>query len=174
MPVDSVLYSANWGFANRFSTDSFRHQGKYTEKIGGYLGFFPTHCPIGATGGIPLHEFPAGILQCYSDNTVNYKADDLPCGYLPSPTKIEEPVVSKIDITVSPNPATGYVYIKGNDLRKIKEITIYDLTGRKIETITSRENSCEINLGQYVQGVYIIRFGGNGFSFAQKLIVTSR
>jgi len=176
MPVDSVLYSVNWGFVNKPNADSFIHKGKYTEKIGGYLGFFPIHCPVGAVGGFPGHQVPSGNLQCYKDNNINYKADSQPCDYIPSLTSIQGPLTSKIDIGIFPNPASGQITIKGSDLDNVKEICVYDLTGRRLETvILSKQylnsNSYRMDISRYIQGVYIIRLRGENFSFTQRLTV---
>ncbi|MCB9260931.1 MAG: carboxypeptidase regulatory-like domain-containing protein [Flavobacteriales bacterium] len=57
-----------------------------------------------------------------------------------------------------PNPTTGLVYVKSNQL--IKELYVTDLTGKvlQIHKDINNESPLEIDLSSYASGVYLIRY----------------
>ena len=72
-------------------------------------------------------------------------------------------------LTFYPNPvSTGKIYITSK-LSEDKEITIYDVLGKKVlQTILSGR---ELNIGNLSPGVYIIKFKEGESSETRKLIV---
>ena len=69
--------------------------------------------------------------------------------------------MNSLDISVFPNPATGYIELSGNDLPLIKELTIYDLNGKMVKYIPQSEINTRISLEELESGVYLLALNGN-------------
>jgi hypothetical protein len=82
-------------------------------------------------------------------------------------SKVQENTIEGLN--VYPNPTSGdriYITTKSND---DKEITIYDVLGKKVlQTVLS---SKELNISSLNPGVYIIKIGEGDSSATRKLIV---
>ena len=60
------------------------------------------------------------------------------------------------NVNISPNPFTDYLTISTNLQNDVKGITIYDIAGRAIETLTLNELNAK-DFSMYVSGVYLLR-----------------
>ncbi len=71
------------------------------------------------------------------------------------------------DNNVYPNPTTGIVYL---DFDNISEVTVYDITGRRILNKTNAKGIEKIDLSSYSKGQYMIRILTNQKTFVKKII----
>jgi len=69
-----------------------------------------------------------------------------------------ELVVEKATITIYPNPAKELVTISFSNATPETEVTIYDVTGRMMQTLQSNqtEGAWQVNTSTYQSGVYIV------------------
>ena len=70
-------------------------------------------------------------------------------------------LIEKQDIKIYPNPVTDYVYVElGFDgLREgafEAEISVYDMGGRKLETVKTKNKITKINTQPLIQGAYLV------------------
>lgn len=63
----------------------------------------------------------------------------------------------KAEFSVYPNPANDFVKIKNNS-GKATHATLYDLTGRALQEIYIDENTAKINVQEYPEGLYLLKF----------------
>ena len=76
---------------------------------------------------------------------------------------------SKTEIDISPNPTTGLVNIlTQND--PIIQITIFDLTGRKLKTFVGTSTEEKINIQELPNTVYMLEVKTENGTTTQKLI----
>jgi len=68
-------------------------------------------------------------------------------------------------LLIFPNPSTDYVTIKGQNLSSAKEITLVDMSGKKIVLPTSKNGFDEIklNTSALYKGLYYIRFDSKSY-----------
>jgi hypothetical protein len=59
--------------------------------------------------------------------------------------------------SIFPNPASDVVTIK-NNFGKPTQATLYDLTGRVLQNITIENNNTSINVQNYPNGIYFLKF----------------
>ena len=59
--------------------------------------------------------------------------------------------------SIFPNPASDVVTIK-NNFGKPTHATLYDLTGRVLQNITIENNNTSINVQNYPNGIYFLKF----------------
>ncbi|MFG6685134.1 T9SS type A sorting domain-containing protein [Mariniflexile sp. HNIBRBA6329] len=76
----------------------------------------------------------------------------------------------KNQVSVFPNPANDYVYIK-NKTDKALPIEIYDAQCRIIKTLDIKKGENEINISSLNSGIYIIKFFYNSYFHTQKMVV---
>uniref|UniRef100_UPI001629EAAD T9SS type A sorting domain-containing protein n=1 Tax=Chryseobacterium sp. C3 TaxID=2761532 RepID=UPI001629EAAD len=67
----------------------------------------------------------------------------------------------KQDIRIYPNPVTDYVYVElgFEGLREgtfEAEIAVYDMGGRKLETVKTKNKITKINTQPLIQGAYLV------------------
>ncbi len=96
------------------------------------------------------------------DNTSSFVIDEDACNAL----SVESFDVS-IKLNIYPNPASDIVNI--NTFKKIKEITIYNLSGNIINTFS--ENTTTINIKEYPKGTYFIYTQTDEGNAVNKLII---
>lgn len=75
------------------------------------------------------------------------------------------------DILLFPNPAENEVNLKTADNSKIRQIQVYDLTGRLNEIILRNSEEIQINLVNYKSGIYILKIKTDKNAVSKKLIV---
>ena len=69
------------------------------------------------------------------------------------------------DVLIYPNPTKGFVYLE----REMELINIYDIYGRKIETVI---NTKRLDLRGYVSGTYLLELQSENAKLIKKLLVT--
>ncbi|WP_432672910.1 T9SS type A sorting domain-containing protein [Flavobacterium sp. SM2513] len=75
------------------------------------------------------------------------------------------------DLNFYPNPVTnGKIYISSKNVSS-KEVTIYDVLGKKVLQTTLNVNNKEVNIGTLNSGVYIIKIKEGDATATRKLIV---
>jgi len=77
------------------------------------------------------------------------------------------PEITKI-LNLSPNPVKDILTISSTGL--IGRLSIYDIMGRLIESRIINDESCEIDMQNYRQGVYIIKTDISGITYTRKVI----
>lgn len=67
-----------------------------------------------------------------------------------------EELIEKQEIRIYPNPVSDYCYVEiGFDFREAV-IELYDMSGRLMDTIRTKNKITKINTQPYIQGVYIV------------------
>ena len=75
------------------------------------------------------------------------------------------------DLNFYPNPVTnGKIYITSKNTTA-KDVTIYDVLGKRVLQTTLNVNSKEVNIGALNSGVYIIKIKEGDATATRKLIV---
>jgi hypothetical protein len=75
------------------------------------------------------------------------------------------------DLNFYPNPVTnGKIYITSKNT-SAKEISIYDVLGKRVLQINMNVNTKEVNVGTLTSGVYIIKIKEDEATATRKLIV---
>lgn len=79
-------------------------------------------------------------------------------------------LIEKKDITIYPNPAEDYCYVSiGFDFREA-EITLYDMTGKQIQTLKTQNKVTKLNTANLPQGVYMITANADGKVLNTKMV----
>lgn len=66
-------------------------------------------------------------------------------------------LIEKQEIRIFPNPVEDYCYVEiGFDFTGDAEITLYDMSGRKVQTINTKNKVTKINTAVLPQGVYVV------------------
>ncbi|MCQ4138774.1 T9SS type A sorting domain-containing protein [Chryseobacterium sp. EO14] len=84
-------------------------------------------------------------------------------------------LIEKQDIKIYPNPVTDYVYVElgFEGLREgafEAEIEVYDMGGRKLETVKTKNKITKINTQPLIQGAYLVTVKTNDKTANAKLI----
>ncbi|HAO08617.1 MAG TPA: secretion protein [Chryseobacterium sp.] len=84
-------------------------------------------------------------------------------------------LIEKQDIRIYPNPVTDYVYVElgFEGLREgafEAEIAVYDMGGRKLETVKTKNKITKINTQPLIQGAYLVVVKTNDKTANAKLI----
>lgn len=84
-------------------------------------------------------------------------------------------LIEKQDIKIYPNPVTDYVYVElgFEGLREAAfeaEIAVYDMGGRKLETVKTKNKITKINTQSLIQGAYLVVVKTNDKTANAKLI----
>lgn len=70
--------------------------------------------------------------------------------------KLIDQLIEKQDINIYPNPVSDYCYAEiGFDFKEA-EISIYDMAGRQIQTLITKNRVTKINTSNIVQGAYVM------------------
>jgi hypothetical protein len=110
----------------------------------------------------------------------NFTADLYPCpvGYpalkktiLPEDISHEakKPLVTNNGTSLYPNPSTGIVNIKINDVPYLLEIT--DMTGRVVYNSIINDNETTLDLSQYQKGLYVVKVVSSEKQYSYKLLL---
>ena len=67
---------------------------------------------------------------------------------------------------IYPNPTTGVIRVEG----MFERLTVYDLLGNTLIDIAGSETTMELDLGNFKEGIYIIRGFTNGEYFTEKIL----
>ncbi|WP_263601481.1 T9SS type A sorting domain-containing protein [Chryseobacterium sp. PET-29] len=65
-------------------------------------------------------------------------------------------LIEKSDIKIYPNPVTDYAYVEIGFEFKEADISLYDMGGRQIQTIKTRNSVTKINTQSLLQAVYLV------------------
>ncbi len=65
------------------------------------------------------------------------------------------------DFLIYPNPTSDVLTMQFNDATIIKQVEIYDLTGRLLEHIECRDQMKTISTKNWSQGIYVIKYGNH-------------
>jgi len=65
-------------------------------------------------------------------------------------------LIEKYDIKIYPNPVSNYAYVEIGFDFKDADILLYDMSGRKLQSIKTNNNVTKINTQALVQGAYLV------------------
>ncbi|OYT13155.1 MAG: hypothetical protein B6I19_06615 [Bacteroidetes bacterium 4572_114] len=103
-------------------------------------------------------------IQCVSEDAFVFMIDNL---MITTVTGIEENEVN--NVSIYPNPATGFVNIESTDM--LKSVSLINYTGQVVYQTPVNNNQIRINTNDLPTGVYFVRMETvNGIS-NQKLII---
>lgn len=81
-----------------------------------------------------------------------------------------EDVISEVGFVFYPNPSTGIISIDSNSIRNI---LIYDLTGKEVFTIENTANISSVNLSHLEDGIYMVKCKDiNNHVISKKLVIS--
>ncbi len=138
------------------------------EGIGGSEFFMPYH-----TCGLCSGSFQGYRgLRCYESPGLVYKTDPLPCDAVTVITATEEYLDHHVTLEVYPNPSSGRVWIRNpKDKVNAKDVTIYNLQGRKLHLSISSTAPDELIVDFVTPGIYMVRYKHQGHYGAKRLII---
>jgi parallel beta-helix repeat protein len=96
------------------------------------------------------------IVAIASDTLANRSSDFSDCLQLPLLTHSNQPAGA-----VYPNPTSDYVIINGTVTDE--RITVYDLNGRNVLSVTAKGTTTKITLDKLVNGIYLIHHNGSNY-----------
>ncbi|PJJ67119.1 putative secreted protein (Por secretion system target) [Chryseobacterium geocarposphaerae] len=65
-------------------------------------------------------------------------------------------LIEKQDIRIYPNPVSDYAYIEiGFDFKEA-DITMYDMAGRQLQSLKTKNKVTKINTQPLIQGAYLV------------------
>ncbi|GAE64983.1 hypothetical protein CIN01S_09_04690, partial [Chryseobacterium indologenes NBRC 14944] len=65
-------------------------------------------------------------------------------------------LIPKYDIKIYPNPVSDYAYVEiGFDFKET-EIVLYDMSGRQLQSLRTKNKVTKINTQALVQGAYLV------------------
>ncbi|CAD0225797.1 T9SS type A sorting domain-containing protein [Chryseobacterium sp. JV274] len=67
-----------------------------------------------------------------------------------------EQLIEKYDIKIYPNPVSDYAYVEIGSLFKEADIMLYDMSGRQLQSIKTKNKVTKINTQALVQGAYVV------------------
>ncbi len=73
-----------------------------------------------------------------------------------------------LDVNIYPNPTTGILIVKGNE---IEQIEIVDVTGKTISNITMNGDMQSVDLSNLAKGVYFVKAISNTAIIIEKIIL---
>ncbi len=65
-------------------------------------------------------------------------------------------LIEKQDIKIYPNPVSDYAYVEIGLEFKEADITVYDMGGRQLQTLKTKNKVTKINTQNLIQGAYLI------------------
>ncbi|CAM2911144.1 endonuclease I [Chryseobacterium flavum] len=146
--------------------------GTFTVKVNGTtVGTIPYGATAATTTISNINISGNVTVSLVNNSTTNRVAiDDLKwtCYSESAARQISDATVQNIKI--SPNPVTNQeIYVKGNDLQKIKKAEIYNLQGKSLQTINQPfKNGNSIKTQNLGQGIYILKLDNSTMQFLVK------
>lgn len=77
--------------------------------------------------------------------------------------------ISSNSLVVYPNPSSGKFFIESEFV--INQIEIYDLSGKLLYHISAHSDKIEIDISNFLSGIYTINFLSSDYSYKKKLFV---
>jgi hypothetical protein len=77
-------------------------------------------------------------------------------------------ITSVTDLVIYPNPSSGIIYLKSNDI--IKQVSVFDINGKLVGKYRTRSNETEFDLCGERNGIYTIVVSCKQQTFTQKVI----
>ncbi|KFF08555.1 secretion protein, partial [Chryseobacterium soli] len=65
-------------------------------------------------------------------------------------------LIEKKEIKIYPNPVTDYAYVETGFEFKNAEIILYDMGGRQLQTLNTKNKITKINTQNLIQGAYLV------------------
>ncbi len=65
-------------------------------------------------------------------------------------------MIEKYDIKIYPNPVSDYAYVEIGFDFKDAEILLYDMSGRQLQNLKTKNRVTKINTQSLIQGAYLI------------------
>jgi hypothetical protein len=136
----------------------------WIDGIGSIFGFlFPTYDHI--TNYITPH------LVCFKQKEAVYYRNDTLNECCSIPTNVQLKQNGKINVGCYPNPTLGKVKITLPTSNENKELIIKDITGKeKWKKTHFSDNSYELDLSYFNNGIYILTIKGKNFVTSKKII----
>jgi endonuclease I/chitodextrinase len=137
------------------------------EVNGVVVGTIPYSATVATTTINNINASGNVVVKLTNNSTTNRVAiDDLSWTCF-STLGTTEATKDKTSFTVYPNPVkNNELFVKGENLNKVSKATIYDLSGKLIETIANPfKNSNKINLKGLTKGNYILKTDNNSAKF---------
>ncbi|OCA74893.1 T9SS type A sorting domain-containing protein [Chryseobacterium arthrosphaerae] len=80
-------------------------------------------------------------------------------------------LIEKQDIRIYPNPVSDYTYVEiGFDFKEA-EILLYDMSGRQLQSLKTKNNVTKINTQNLVQGAYLVTIKTNNNKTANSKLI---
>ncbi|MCJ8152422.1 T9SS type A sorting domain-containing protein [Chryseobacterium sp. SSA4.19] len=80
-------------------------------------------------------------------------------------------LIEKLDIKIYPNPVSDYAYVEiGFDFKEA-EITVYDMGGRQLQSLKTKNKVTKINTQNLIQGAYLITIKTNDNKTASAKVI---
>ncbi|MET3529015.1 T9SS C-terminal target domain-containing protein [Chryseobacterium flavum] len=70
-------------------------------------------------------------------------------------------LIEKHDIKIYPNPVSDYAYVEIGFDFKDAQITVYDMSGRQLQSLTTKNSVTKINTQALIQGAYLVTIKTN-------------
>ncbi len=83
-----------------------------------------------------------------------------------NPAAVE--TIETLQAQVYPNPANDFIFITHSD--QLREITLYDLSGKELLRKTISGNESELNVSSLNAGVYLLTFAADNKSITKRII----
>ena len=76
---------------------------------------------------------------------------------------------------IYPNPSTGAININFQGMKdmELKEIELFDITGKVIQMTSTTANSFALELSNLEKGTYLLRINSNNKTYVEKIILTN-
>lgn len=84
---------------------------------------------------------------------------------------VNETAISAIDLLVYPNPVNDVLYIQSGNNNSIKQIDVFDVSGKLIFSLNELTYSTTINTSNWAKGVYAVKIQNSNNQFLVKKIV---
>ncbi|MDD3685206.1 MAG: T9SS type A sorting domain-containing protein [Bacteroidales bacterium] len=125
------------------------------------FGFIPNHGES-ETGWFDYGPQLDTIINWWNTNTI-------PSDYNPVFGNGINNIAIPVKASIFPNPANDFVTISSD--RIIKEIIFYDLSGKKVKSVSASSSRLSISSQDLIPGLYIIEIRGNDFNVKKKLMI---
>ncbi|QIY90539.1 T9SS type A sorting domain-containing protein [Chryseobacterium gallinarum] len=67
-----------------------------------------------------------------------------------------EQLIEKYDIKIHPNPVSDYAYVEIGSQFKEAEVLLYDMSGRQLQSLKTKNKVTKINTQALIQGAYLV------------------